>query len=1048
MEGAMPNLRSHKQAFLGVLGLCLLVGMSLPIVEAQTTTATVSGTVTDATGAAMPGAAIQVKNIDTSLTQSALTDGEGRFRVSSLPIGNYEVQASSPGFTTIVRKGLLTLGSESIVDLTLQVGQTEVSLYVDDIVSRVETNSSAVSYMVDQQQLRGLPLNGRNFTRLVSMAPGVAPGPMGNPVMLSLYGAADNYSVSGSRAEGQAFLLDNTNTQGFWNRGTGSGAVGSTLGVEALAGVQVLTNTYSAQFGGNGAVVNAATKSGTNTYHGSVYEFLRNCVFDARNFFDATEPPPFRRNQFGVSLGGPIKKDKLFFFFNYEGLRQFQSQTAIAFVPDANVRQGIVPGVPAQIDIHPRIKSILDLYPLPNGRSLGGGIAESRNIAGSNAVENYFLGRVDWSLSSRDSLLMRYLSDRADFVQPFGGSLEIPFWPENDKTANQYFTIEESRVVSRSVINLLRFSFVRPVESGRSLARHDPLQFLPGLERDDARLDVGTNLLSRIGSKFNVPFILVQNKFTYADDVTWTHRAHNLRFGAAVERIQTSANLANYSGGAYRFNNLEQFLRGTPAFFQGVAAGNADATRDFREVGITPYVHHEWRMTPRLSVNIGLRYDFATNPVGVRHPLYALVDPPNGTAFQKVTNAFKSSPNRKNWDPRFGFAWDPFQNHKTSLRGGFGIFHNRVASRAYARGYAAAPPYFLNSFFAPPFPNPFPTAPQPPPINTTIGAFYNLDNAPYQMQWNLNLQREVFANSVLTIGYVASRGVHLFLSRDLNPPIAIIGPDGLERFGTLTATGVNANPRINPAFARVTLVVAEGNSAYDSLQISLNRPMTRNVAAMMSYTWSKCIDNASSSHILEEGIAGLSNPYNARADRGLCTFDYPNTFRGNTVVSFPFRGNRVVEGWQASAIVMANSGSPFSVTDGFDQAGLQTGLNSRPDAVAGCKAILGTVDHWFNPECFRLQPYGRPGNLGRNTLRGPGMFITDFALLKDTSLGESASVQFRAEFFNIFNHPNFGLPIPDLFVSSGTGATVNPAAGRITTAVPGRQVQFAVKLLF
>jgi Carboxypeptidase regulatory-like domain len=1040
----------HMRACLLAVGAFLLV-IDPSLAQAQISNATVLGTVTDATGAAVPGAPIQVKNIETNFTQSTVADEVGRFRIPNLPIGTYEVQASAQGFVTTIRQGvLLGVGSESVVDLSLQVGPAEVTIFVEDVVSQVETNSSAVSYMIDQRQLRDLPLNGRNFTRLISMAPGVAPGPMGNPIMLSIYGAGENYSVSGSRAEGQAFLLDNTNTQGFWNRGTGSGALGSALGVEALAGVQVLTNTYSAQFGGNGAVVNAVTKSGTNTYHGSVYEFLRNSVLDARNFFDVSGPPPFRRNQFGASVGGPIKKDKVFFFFNYEGLRQFQSQTAIAFVPDENVRQGIVPGVPAPIDIHPRIKSILDLYPVPNGRRLGGGIAESRNTAGSDALENYFLGRVDWSLSSRDSLLMRYVSDRADYVQPFGGAAEIPFWPENDKTFNQYFTGEESRVVSSSMINLVRFGFVRTVETARTLARHDALQFLPGLDRDDARLDVGTNLLSRIGSKFNVPFVLVQNKFTYADDVTWTHRAHTIRFGASVERIQTSANLANFSGGWYRFGNLEQFLRGIPSFFQGVAPGNDDATRDFRELGITPYIHHEWMVTSSLSVNSGFRYEFATNPVGVRHPLYALLDPPNGSAFEKVTNAFKSSPNRKNWDPRLGFAWDPFKNHKTSLRGGFGIFHNRVDPRTYARGYAAAPPYFNNSFSAPPFPNPFPTAPERPPINTTIGVLYNLDNAPYQMQWNLNIQRQVFANSALTVGYVASRGVHLFLSRDLNPPKAIVSPDGLERFGTLTATGVNPNPRINPTFGRLTLVVAEGNSAYDSLQISLNRRMTRNVAAMISYTWSKCIDNASSSHILDEGIAGLSNPYNARADRGLCTFDYPNSFRGNTVVSFPFRRNRIVEGWQASAIVMANSGSPFSVTDGFDQAGFQNGLNSRPDAVAGCKAIVGSVDRWFDPGCFRLQPYGRPGNLGRNTLRGPGMFVTDFALLKDTRLRESASVQFRAEFFNIFNHPNFGLPNPDLFATAGAGgATVSPTAGRITTTtVPARQIQFAVKLLF
>ena len=1065
----MFNVKIPGRASLSFLLVLQLLGTGSIILNSQATNAIVLGTVTDGTGAVVPGVSVRIKNVDTGITQSTVTDDSGRFRVLNMSVGAYDVEAAKTGFKTVVRRPvMLSVGGSATVDFSLEVGSSEETIFVEAVTPLVETHSSALSSIstFNERQLQNLPLNGRNLSELITMNPGVAMAPMGSAAMKSgdigmsmftpIYASGESHSVNGARAEGQAFLLDNTDIRGFWNRGTGSGAVGSSLGVEAVAGLQLLTNSYGAQLGGNGSVVNAVTKSGTNSLHGSVYEFLRNSALNARNFFDVTpDPLPSRRNQFGASLGGPIKKDNLFFFFNYEGLRQSESQTGIAFVPDADVRKGILPGLSAPVAIHSSIRPILDLYPLPNGRNLGGGVGEYRTNADLVAHENYFLGRLDWAISARDSLFARYVSDRAHFIQPFAGS-PIPLWPEQDETANQYLTFDVRRIVSPSLVNALRFSLVRPVETGRATARHSALQFFPGLGREDAFVDFGG--VSTIGSSLTLPFSMVQNRFTYADDVTWIRGAHTFQFGASIDRIQSNTNIAFWAAGWYRFLNLDQFLQGIPYRFIGVPPGNGNGTRDFREVAITPYIHDEWKVTPHLTLNAGLRYDYGSNPLGVRHPLYTIVDPPNGTGFEQVSHVFKSSPNVKNWDPRFGFAWDPLKDRKTSLRGGFGIFHIRVAPRTYVQASASSPPFSRNSLIAPPFPNPFPASPASPPVTVDAGVLHDLTTAPYQMEWSLTLQREIL-NSVLMVSYAGSRGIHLLVPRDLNPPTPVVGPDGQERYGTLTPSGVvTPNPRINPALGRVNTLLADGNSSYNSLQASFDRRVTRNLNAMLSYTWSKCIDNGSGSFLIEETSPSavtnlaLSNPYDARADRGLCAFDRRHSFRGATMIAMPFAGNRLVDGWMISAIVMANSGRPFSVTDGFDQAGFANNsfTRSRPDAVAGCKPIVGRADRWYDPACFRLQPVGRPGNLGRNTLTGPGMFTTDLALIRDIRLREAATLQFRTEVFNVFNHPNFGLPDLDVFVPDGTGgATVSPTAGRITTTTTaGRQVQFGVKILF
>jgi hypothetical protein len=1059
----MANLTILARASLASLVALQILGTGTTILFSQATNATVLGTVTDSANAVMPGVSMRVKNIDTGVIQSAVTDDAGHFRVGNLSIGTYEVEASMAGFRTVVRRPVtLEVSGSVMLDFSLEVGPSQETIFVEAVAPLVETRSPALSSIstFNEKQLKNLPLNGRNLSELITMNPGVAAAMgtmpalestgMGGNMMGTIYGAGENHSISGARAEGQAVLLDNTNIQGFWNHGAGSGAVGSWLGVEGIAGMQVLTNSYGAQFGGNGSVVNVATRPGSNVFHGSAYEFLRNSVLNARNFFETTpDPLPARSNQFGASLGGPIQKEKQFFFFNYEGLRRAQSQSLLAYVPDANVRRGILPGLSAPIAIDPSIKPILDLYPIPNGQNLGGGVGEYRSSADELARENYFLGRFDWVISSRDSIFARYISDRGDSVQPYAGA-PIPLWPEQDQTANQYFTLEERRAISHSLTNALRFSVVRPVETGRTTAKHDALQFLK-LGGDDAYV-APFGGVTPIGSNLSLPFALVQNRFTYADDITWIHGAHTFQLGASVDRIQSNTNISYFAAGWYFFDDLASFLRATPFLFWG--ASSADGSRYFREVAVAPYFQDDWKVRPNLTINIGLRYDYGSNPVGVSHPLLTFVNPPNGT-LEHVTNVFKSSPNKKNWDPRFGFAWDPFKNHKTSVRGGFGVFHDQVTPRTYFQAFTSTFSYNLR--FGPSFPNPFLTSAVPGSVNVVNGLPYDLRQSPYQMEWSLSLQREIL-NSVITVGYVGSRGAHLLVPRDVNPPKPLPGSDGLNRYATLTPFGLSRYPRINPDLGSLNVQVPDGNSNYHSLQVSFDRRVTRDLNTMLSYTWSKCIDNGSASFAFEDQPGagpftspGLSNPYDARADRGLCSQDRRHSFRGGTMISLPFQRKPLLDGWMISAIVMANSGRPFSLTDGFDQSGLGNNFwNSRPDAVAGCKAILGNVDRWYDPACFRLQSAGRPGNLGRNTLTGPRFFTTDLALIKDIKLRESATVQFRAEVFNVLNHTNFGQPNPDVFVQNATGGVdVSPTAGQITsTTTAARQIQFGLKILF
>jgi len=1039
-------------------------------------TASISGRVTDASSAAVPAASITIKNTATSATQTVQTDEQGRYTLADLPIGPYELTVSKAGFQNAVRSGLtITVGSSPVLDFQLKVGQASESVTISAEVSQVETTTSAVSSLVNQTQMRELPLNGRDWEQLILLAPGVLSYPQGGSSALT--SVANAYSISGTRPEGYANTLDGEDMLNWWQRNAGGDVTGTTLGIDAIAEFQTLTGTYSAEYSGNGGAIVGVTKSGTNEFHGSVYEFLRNSALDSRGFFDGASVPEFRRNQYGGTIGGPIKKNKIFFFANYEGIRQLLETTNVNYVPEPNfVSLNCV--APKCVE-NPASAAMLALYPAPNGGVFNAqeGVGIYNFVGPQITPEDFGVARIDWNISDKDAFFARYEADFGTRTTNAG----LGLWPLDDTTHNQFFTMGERHVFSPAMVNQFTASYSRPWTSEVQPAEHPALQiFTPA--REDAYVAVPN--LTALGASFVNPFRYLQNKFTEKDDLTWVKGSHTIKIGGMFQRQQLDPYVQVFWNGFYIFTGGDSsFLSGNPFLFEGAPNGGTNSYRAERYDVVQPYVQDDWKVSKNLTINIGLRYDWETNPIEIHNEFSNVVGPPFAPNFVSVPHAYANNPSNRNWDPRVGLAWDVFGDHKTAVRAGFGIFHDPYTTYTFSSAYVSSPPYDTQiQIFPQGWPYPF-VGGGIPSYSQTTGTYYGTNTTPYSLEYTISIQRELPWHNLFTVGYSGTRGVHLLAFNDFNAPESTV-VNGVDYLATNNGAPCvlngpcTQNPRPVPALGSQDMTAPFSYSSYNALQVGLTHRASANLVYQFSYTYSHCIDSAYTYGGLgfNNTSSAITNPYDFNADKGNCSFDLRHNISFNAVYMLPFKGNRFKEGWQVSGVTSWHTGVDFSLGEGDQMDTGNTFDNERPTFVPnapGCNNNVyanQTASQWVNLNCFAASTYGSAGNLGRNVLRGPGYAETDIGLTKNTRITERVTVTFKAELFNVFNHPNLSVPGgsiinpgnncgPSVYYNSGstpaaqacfapTGASITSQVGSGGLPDVARQAQFSLKLQF
>ncbi|MBI3939829.1 MAG: TonB-dependent receptor [Acidobacteria bacterium] len=1039
------------------LGIVFLAVSAVSPVRSQMTLATILGTVEDESKAVLPGVTVTAHNVETGLTRTTLTDEDGRYRIPQLPIGEYELRAELVGFQSTVHKGiLLTVGQELDVRFTLKVGEITETVEVTGEAPMVETTNSTLAGLVDEKAIRDLPLNGRSFDELVTLQAGSYRFRLGS-------GEEHQYSVSGGRMLSNRFMIDGTELVGYSYRATANNGVsGANLGVEAIREFTVLTSAFSSEHGKRpGGVVNVATRSGTNQLHGSVFEFLRNDNMDARNFFD-DEVPEFKRNNFGFSLGGPIIRDKTFFFGNYEALRQDLGQTGIAIVPSLQARQGLLPdgrGGLKQVAIADSVKPYLALIPLPNGRTFPDGTAEFLINPTQVTHENFYLAKVDHNFSASDSIFATYGLQGGDQVSP---ALNFnPNFEEAFSRRTQFVTIQEQKVVSTRLLNTVRFGLNRLTSRSLnkpSIAISPDLDFVPG--RGFGHLNFGSastgGVISSVGTNSPQGNSSSSNVFQFSDQGVYTRGAHSVKAGMELQRMHDNIGPPGNGGspsGVYAFDSFENFLLGR-SFNLRVLGG--DPIKGLRQTYFGVFVQDDLKLRTNLTVNLGVRYEFVTSPVEVNgrnsNFIYTVVNGYRILATQpKVGGPLYENNSLNGFAPRIGLAWDMLGDGRTSLRAGFGLYYDQNTT-VHKQKTTGNPPFGATLAL---------DNPVWPRADIAAGRLQGLApdsidpdlRVPAMTHYNLSLQRQIFSNTVITAGYTGSHGYHLLGSTQANAAIPQIQADGRKFF----PAGLR---RRNPDLGSGRLDTSEANSFYNALQLSLERRYSGGLRFKTAYTFAKSVDDRSAFAIstAANNTQQQQDPDDIKADRGLSAFDIRHNFSFNYTYELPFGRSAtgtaqvLTSGWQLNGIVSVATGPPFSALLGFNRSrNLDTRVPDRASLKAGGSnnPVLGGPDNYFEITAFELQPAGFFGNAGRDTISGPGAASVDFSLVKSTAVkrvSEDLRVEFRAEVFNLFNHANFS--VPDGFVFNSNG-TYRDAGSRIrSTVTTSRQIQFGLKIVF
>ena len=1084
----MLGIRLFREVKRSVAALCLAVAVNGSMALAQTSTATVTGQVRDASGAAVPGARVSARNVQTNVEREAVTSENGDYTVPLLNVGEYQIAVEKQGFKKAVQTGLiLQIDQKARVDFTLQIGQVSESVEVTAAASLVQTDSASVGTVIDNKRVLELPLNSREFYALALTAPRVLPPAQGST--LSFRGG---FNVAGSSEVSNNFTLN-----GIDNNDTGINGPSFRPSIDAIQEFKMLSGIYSAEYGRNsGGQVVINTKSGTNQFHGTAYEFLRNQALDARNFFLRLKPgekaPSFKRNLFGGSFGGPIVNDKTFFFASYEGLRLRQSVTSLATVPTVAMVNGDFRGLPVKVvnpftgqefatpnvidqallNMNPIGQALAKFFPTPTTATPAGQAPSNNYNFSATRRENYnqISSRFDHTLSSKDSLYGTYNYYDNPAFEPSNalcGTRVLPGFGCNTGLTTQLIGIVETHTFTPNLTNEVRAGFNRLRQP--RIQEDDSVDFvsqfkIPGTFFGETPFNGGVpqvaiNGFSTIGGATNLPQDRRDNTYQFVDNLIWIKSTHTLKFGFDVRRFQSNLYFISQGRGIFNFNTpansttvptsghpFADLLIGIPTSTQRNPLGPSTYSRT---TSFNVYTQDDWKVNSRLTLNLGLRWELNT-PMTEKYNTIASFDPKTGrirAAGQNgaPANLFKYDYN--NIAPRVGFAWQPLGDSKTVVRGGLGVFYNVQPAGNGFLGMLfnfpfRLPQQFNSSKAAPitlnnPFPGPAPTAAPTNGTLTMTAIDENFDTA-YITQWGLSVQRGIGSDVVFEIGYLGSKGTHLPLNRNLNQ--ATPGPGA--------AAQVQAR-RTYPQFGNITWIESVANSTYHSMELKAEKRYTKGLSLLGSYTFSKSIDNSpgiSTSSNASNAVA--QNAFDLRTERGLSDFDIRHRFVASTIWEIPLgKGHKVFGGgplahvfggWQASGILSLQSGRPFTAVLSGDFSNTLN-RNDRPNLVGDPNSGPKTVEQWFNKAAFQTQAVGSFGTAGRNIIIGPGLQNFDFALSRNFNMTERFKVQFRTELFNAFNHANFNYP----------GATSNASSfGQIASALDPRQMQFGLKIIF
>ncbi|HMG36895.1 MAG TPA: carboxypeptidase regulatory-like domain-containing protein [Blastocatellia bacterium] len=1027
-------------------------------------TATIQGTVADQSGAVVTGAKVILRNQGTGAEREAITDSKGAYQVAGLPVGVYRVEVRADGFQAqVINDVTLEVSQTAVQNFQLKVGGVAQEVTITGDAPVLETTTVTVGQVINSKTVQEIPLNGRHFVDLGLLIPGSVTPPQNGFLTAPLRGQGSfAFNTAGNREDTVNFMINGVNLNDMVQN-----QITFQPSINTVQEFKVDNSTFSAEFGRNsGAIVNIATRSGTNNFHGEAFEFFRNDVLDAANFFDLKKPP-FKRNQFGAALGGPIVKDKTFFFFSYEGLRQRQGLTVNSNVLTDQQRNSIT---------DPVIKNLVALLPHATSvvkDSAGKDLGKFQGSATAPVNLDQWTLDVSQSLGKDDRLHGYYAIQRDMRGEPTLQGNTVPNFGDTRESRRQIFTLNETHTFGPRLVNEARFGYNRIF-----------ITFTPNNQMNPADLGIHNGInediglpqvtVGGLGMNFGGPAGFPQGRgdtaVVFSDSASYLRGIHSLKFGGEFRSFYN--NNFNRNIGTFGFASADTFILGNGNSFN-VTIGDVSNAIVTRALGL--FVQDSIKLRPNLTIEVGLRDDYFMSPKE-RFDRFVNFDPKSGTLVRVGDSIDEIYEAKHNWQPRVGFVWDPFKDGKTSVRAGYSILADQPVTNLITP-LSANPPLATPLTFTGPvrLESAIITALDPRNQSPALApAAVNEDfHNSYIQSWNLNIQREITPTLGVMVGYFGSKGTNLRLSRNLNQLV-----HGVRPFLKIP----DSSP-ISPGkgLGNITEVDHPGNSSYNALWLTVNKRLSKGFQFNASYTFSKSLDFNS---LNSQGVV-VQDSNNVRGDYGLSDFDARHRFVVSAIYELPFKGNRLVEGWQVTTIAQLQSGNPVNLFVGtalqlvpgaaagsaFGQLNgtAFTGVATlRPD-VLGPIVVTGTPNQWFSnkvcdPRLASACPAGSTfalpvsvvgnaavghfGNLGRNVIIGPDFKNLDFSVLKTTKITESVRLQFRTEFFDLFNHPNFGQPGRVVQQGSATFGVIQNTRFPTGDFGSSRQVQFALKLIF